>query len=120
MRTILELSMKPFTPGANDSYQIVDAAIGVISREAFAANAIPDANVAGDSPTAGWVWRIRCMVLGDTAGALTPTLCRGDFRSARKLDDNGNTFMILNNTNLGGSAVNVHVAGIVRCLYLMP
>ena len=44
-RTILELSLIASTAGAADGKQVVDLAIGVVSREAFAAGVVPDPNV---------------------------------------------------------------------------
>ena len=119
VRTLLELAVVPATPGSEDSQTALDLAIGVVSREAFAAGALPDPNVAGDSPTAGWLWRTRCLIMGDTAGALTPTICRGDFRSMRKLDESGNLFMVLNNVGIVATPT-LRIVGIVRQLHLLP
>ena len=120
VRTLVELAIIPAVPGAADGQQVVDLGLGVTSREAFLASAVPDPNVSGDQTTRGWVWRHRCLVLQDTAGALTPTICRGDFRSQRKLDERGNTFIHIMNQTTGGTAFSVVTIGLIRCLYLLP
>ena len=120
VRTIVELAITPQTPGAADGLQRVDIAIGMVTREAFLAGALPDPETPGDSPIQGWMWRTRCMVVSDTAGALTPTICRGDFRSARKLDESGNLFAVYYNSSIAGTTFTIQALGIIRQLHLLP
>ncbi len=120
MRTIIGLDVAYTVHDAGEGSQLVDLGIGVTSQEAFAAASVPDPNVATDHPTRGWVFRARGRVFGfaaDQAAVYDWRLDR-DIRSRRKLE-NGECYLVTNNTAVEGAASTIRVIGLIRLLWLI-
>jgi len=97
----------------------VDFGIGVISAEALAAPTVPDPNVNGDVPAAGWLYRSRLIHMRENNG---PTEAGGfidsvdfDIRAARKVD-RGKLFFATHPEAIDGTILAVRLAGIIRVL----
>ncbi len=119
IRTIIRLAVGSTTVAGAWGTERLDLAIGIISKEAFAAGAFPDPNVSTDKPPRGWVWRTSVMATQNGAGARLETVLEGDIRGARKIEG-GELFIIGQTTNLLGTAFTPTVIGLVRVLYKLP
>jgi len=119
VRTIIGLQMNSTTVAGAWGTQIMDLGIGITSQEAFAAGALPDPVTAGDQPSRGWVFRQRRVVAQNGNGSVVLYDIQFDIRAARKLDD-GECFIVIDNTAGLGTAFSVVVTGMVRQLWLLP
>jgi len=119
VRTILRISFSSVTVAGSWGTQIADIGIGITSQEAFAAGVLADPITPGDQPSRGWIYRNRVVPYqnGD-AGPLVTTL-QADIRAGRKLDD-GECFLVVNNSPLLGTTFTIQVTGIIRQLWLLP
>ena len=117
IRTLICMDIFVEPTGTVDGIQGYDIGIGVASQEAFNAGVVPDPNVAADAPARGWVYRCRRSVQ-NVEGAIEPIFIhlQEDIRTMRKMDS-GELYVVHNNTNLRGSAFDIGVIGIIRCLY---
>ncbi len=119
-RTIVSFSVHGPAAVASDAFQIASLGIGVVSQEGFAANVVPDPNLASDRPPRGWVWRDRLSVPGAASQSSTGVQrVKADVRGMRKVDD-GELVLITNNDNLDGVPFSLHIRGIIRCVFLLP
>jgi len=80
---------------------------------------VADPNTAGDQPSRGWIYRSRILVSQNGVSTPISVMLQGDIRSGRKLDD-GECYLVLNNTAELGTSFTVAVSGIVRQLWLLP
>ena len=121
VRTLVRIALSKNTTPAADSQQIVSLGIGLASKEAITlgSTALPDPDINTDTPIMDWVWRDRCVVVEDAGQMIPPTMCVGDYRSARKLGGGG-LYLSIVNTAFFGTAFTVRAIGIVRCLLLRP
>ena len=96
-------------------------AIGCVSDDAFAGGALPDADQSSDFPVAGWLWRVRKLVVDETlgTGVLPPLRVTADLRSMRKLE-RSTLVLVHSNDPVEGTAFQVRLFGLVRCLYKLP
>ena len=97
----------------------VDIGIGVVAQEAFAAGVTSDPNTADEEPRGGWIYRHRCVVGQNGAGAQFILHCPFDIRSARKIDGD-ELFVRFNMTNAIGTSFAVGVVGLIRALIKLP
>ena len=110
------------TPHGVDGYQSMTMGIGIASEDAFVAPAVPDPDAAGDAPPRGWVMRERVVIQDIVAASRSdpgPLWVQRDLRSQRRLDE-GVLYAVFNNNALSGTAFNVEVHGLIRCLALLP
>jgi len=119
VRTILELDLYSETVAGVWGTQIIDLGIGITSQEAFAAGVVADPVTANDQPSRGWIFRARRVVAQNAAGGPVVHPLRIDIRASRKLDD-GECFLVINNTTDLGTAFTVRAAGLIRQLWLLP
>ncbi len=119
IRTIFELGLTSDTVAGAWGIQAFDIGIGITSQEAFAAGVVADPNSSTDQPSRGWIWRTRKVVTqnGISTNILFEVI--GDIRAARKLDD-GECFIVVNNSVVGGTAFPVSMTGLIRQLWLLP
>ena len=119
VRTLISVYLQSATVAGVWGTQIVDLGIGITSQEAFAASVVADPNSANDQPSRGWIYRNRVVVSQNGAGAPVTVLLQADIRASRKLDD-GECFIVVNNTALLGTTFSVAISGIIRQLWLLP
>jgi len=119
IRTIISIGICSQTVAGAYGAQAVDLAVGITSQEAFAATALPDPNAATDKPSRGWIWRTRRMVTQNSAGSPVHVDVIADMRGARKIE-NGELFLVVNNSAVVGTAFTVEVSGLVRVLMKLP
>jgi len=121
-RTIGRVYITPQIPGTVSGTIRVGAGIGVIERDAAAANAFPDPLVASDAPGRGWAWRDMLMVRdGESATEMMhpPSSFVFDIRSQRKMY-NANLILIMESSLLDGTTFTMRVAFIIRTLWKLP
>jgi len=119
IRTLVRVSLLSNTTAGAWGSQIVDMGIGVASRDALAAGALPDPNIATDEPPRGWVYRTRETPIQNGVGTNWVTRVEADIRSARRIDG-GDLFFVGNNSVFMGTAFAVEIRGLVRCLFKLP
>ena len=119
MRTIIGLDIGYTVHDSGEGSAMIDMGIGIASQEAFAGGTLPDPNAAGDFPVRGWVFRARGRVFGFIANdaAVYSWRLDRDIRARRKLD-NGEAFVVWNNTTVEGAGGVVRVTGLIRTLWL--
>ena len=119
-RTIIRCDLAYITHDAGEGSQRVSIGIGVTSQESFAANIIPDPEVATDFPVRGWVYRAQYRVYGFAADQPAIDVIRidRDIRAQRKLD-NGEAYVVMTNADLEGVAASVSLVGVIRTLWLI-
>ncbi len=101
-------------------YEIaVDVGVGVVSKEAFDLETLPDAFVTSDYPQQGWVYVANRACYQSLSGGgvwRADAIFDFDIRSQRKVD-RGVLFMVISNTTvLTGATIDIH--GRVRALCL--
>ena len=119
VRTIMCYTMIASAPHAVSGWQSIDLGIGAASQEAFAAGIVPDPNTRDDQPQRGWVYRCRHEVLDELSGSalsIAPVIVNKDIRSMRKIE-NGELYLVINNSPVEGTTFNVRTRGIIRCLF---
>ncbi len=119
IRTIVSLDMSSSSVAGAFGVQIADMAIGIVSREAFAAGTFPDPNDSTDKPARGWLWYHSMKVAQNGVGTQIIYPVRSDIRGARKVE-NGIVVLVLNSTALVGTAFSIHVHGLIRSLVKLP
>jgi len=120
LRTILCHDYAYVVHDSGEGSQTLDIGIGITSQEAFAAVTLPDPSVEGDRPTRGWIYRCRHRVFGFAADQPAVNVVRiyRDIRAKRKLE-NGECYLILNNTANEGTTGAVNITGVTRQLWLI-
>ncbi len=103
--------------------QVVDVGIGVVSKEAFDLETLPDMDAVADYPQNGWVYIATQLCYQSLPTGGTPTaMWRGDARfvfdiRAQRKVDRGVLFLSLLNVGVG-SSTGMEVTGRVRALCL--
>jgi len=116
-RTLVSLDMFSNTVGGAYGVQVADIAIGVISVEAFTANAaIPDPNVDNDKPAGGWLYRAQMHPFQNSAGAPVVTTLKADVRAGRKVD-RGVMFIVITSASSVGTPFTLLARGLIRTLF---
>ena len=118
-RVIAELAISSSAVAGAWGNGFTDIGIGMIERDALAAAAVPDPTSATEEPGRGWVWRTRCGISQNGAGAPVFTRCMFDIRAQRKIDSAAVAMLVQHTAGLGTS-FGIHIVGIVRCLLLLP
>ena len=116
IRTIVKLGVYSADTAGAWGVQSVDLGIGVASQEAFAAGVFPDPGTPTDKPPRGWVYRTNVQAGQNGAGAPVVTQLEADIRGARKIE-NGELYIVADNTAEVGTAFSIIVRGLVRTLY---
>jgi len=119
VRTLVMLSFQSESVAGAWGTQTLDVGIGITSQEAFAAGVVADPNSANDQPSRGWIYRTRKVVAQNGAGSPVMFDVTADIRSQRKLDD-GECFLVVNNSAALGTAFSVRMSTLVRQLWLLP
>ena len=123
MRMLVHLRVGPITPSAVIGTQKVDVGVALVSADAFSAAALPDPQVAGDRPVMGWLWRDQFQVVDEQAAGFARTAgfqeVRLDLRGRRRIIGTSELVLIMNNSNIEGTAFSIRVSGIIRCLALL-
>ena len=117
-RVIVDLYLTPQLGPIATGGQVLDLGLGLASQDSFAAGDLPDPSAEADEPIRGWLWRTRCLVV-DSSVTLLVARCTGDFRGMRKID-NGELYLKFDSTPAFGTAFTVEIAGIIRCLFMLP
>jgi len=120
MRTIIRIDLAHTVHDSGEGSQQFSVGLGVMSQEGFAAGSVPDAEIRGDFPTRGWIYRGLWRVFGFAADqpAVSVRPVDVDLRLRRKLE-NGLCFSTFHNAPLEGTAATVKVNGIIRTLWLV-
>ena len=118
-RCLVSLDVVSNAVTGTDGIMHVDWGIATASQEAFAAGVVSDPDTQADHPIRGWVGRGSLLVGQDNANVLQPRTVRLDLRSQRKIDGS-ELFLVVDANSLLGAAFTIRVAGLVRCLCLMP
>ena len=120
MRTIVRIDLAPVVHDQGEGSALIDLGIAIASQEAFTGGVVPDPSTPTDFPIRGWVWRTRHRVFGFQAGVADVDAVRinEDIRARRKLD-NGEAYLVVDNTDLEGVAVPVTIAALVRQLWMV-
>ncbi len=116
IRTIISLHVQSTTVAGAWGAQQLDIAIGVASQEAFASGSLPDPATATDKPARGWVWRHAQVVAQNGVGSVVTFPMFADIRGARKIE-NGELYLIMDNSPIQGTAFGINISGLVRTLY---
>ena len=118
VRTILCYSVSPNSHSITDGTQSVDIGIGSFGREAAAAGVVADPKTESDFPTEGWVYRCRHMVVDRTnvEPVFYPEV-RQDLRAMRRMGDDEELYLVVDNNNIALTPFAVLVHGIIRTLY---
>ncbi len=119
-RMIVDLSTASATIGGAWGIQRLAIGMGMASREAFTAAALPSPESPSEEPARGWVYRTNVLVgqNGDGGAILGPRIMV-DIRAQRRLDS-GRFFIKMINTDVLGTGFDVRVTGMIRCLFLLP
>ena len=118
----LSFFAQPTSPAAVNGTQVLDWGIGVIERDAFSINAVPDPNVPGDRPPLGWMARGRITVPDEVGGnnsALYQYPPDQLIKSRRRIH-NGVLLLSATNSSLVGTAFNVTWRISCRVLVALP
>ena len=119
-RILIDLWMfAPVTNTSADRVNTVDVGIGVVSKEAFDIETLPDMNAVADYPQAGWVYVNTQVVYkySDAEGNYQiPAHFKADIRGQRKVD-RGVLYISILNIGINGSD-NIDIFGRVRALCL--
>ncbi len=120
MRTIVGLDCAYTIHDNGEGSQRCDIGIAIASQESFAAGSVPDPSNAADHPIRGWIFRTSGRVFGFAADqpAVYSWRIDKDIRSRRKLE-NGEAYLVADNTALEGTASTVRLVGLVRQLWLV-
>ena len=119
VRTLITLDLFSETVAGAWGVQQLDIGIGITSQEAFAAGVVADPVTANDQPSRGWIYRTRVAVAQNGIGGQVLYTLRADIRASRKLDD-GECYMVVDNTSERGTAFTAHMTGLIRQLWLLP
>ncbi len=119
VRTIIGLSLYSASVAGAWGTQTIDLGIGITSQEAFAAGVVADPITSGDQPSRGWIYRNRLVATQNGIGGAVMTRLEVDIRAARKLDD-GECYLVLNNSTDLGTSFTPQVTGLIRQLWLLP
>ena len=119
VRTIIRLSLFSTTVAGAWGVQTVDLAMGIVSRESFTASVLPDPSSDSEKPPLGWMWRTRVAVSQNGVGSSVLSEVVADIRAARMIQ-NGEVFLVADNTAARGTAFAVDVRGLVRLLTKLP
>ena len=105
---------------AGDAVQVIDVGIGVIERDAQAANAFPDPDTEADQPGRGWMYRARELCFQETGVPfVSHAVFRFDIRAQRRLD-RGMLMLIIDNNSTEGTPQSVVLRGLTRSLCRLP
>ena len=122
-RTLVRLDVYEGATNSAKGTSAVSLGIGITSQEAFALGetAIPDVNVAGDSPRLGWLWRDFASATGsiDAGNVMEIQSIRADIRAQRKLE-NGELYFSAQASGIVGAGISVRVQGLIRTLIRLP
>ena len=121
VRMIIHLGFNCAIPGLVSGQAIQHVGIGLVSDDAFVANALPDPETDADFPVSGWLWRDAFVYISETLATGMPEVVRifRDLRVMRKLDRSSLVFMWHNN-GIEGNGFTMQVTGIIRVLYKLP
>ena len=115
VRTLVRLGLASSTVAGAWGVNRIDLAIGICSREAFAAGVFPDPNVGSEKPPRGWLWRTSVLASQNGSGGPIVTDVIADIRGGRKIE-NGVVYLVVNNSNFVGTTFSILVQGLVRLL----
>ena len=121
-RLLIDLTfVPPVTNSAVDRTNTIDIGVGVVSREAFDLETLPDMDNLADYPQTGWLYVATKMVYKfapDVSSGTTilPAHFMVDIRANRKVD-RGVLFLSILNVGVNGTD-NVDIWGRVRALCL--
>ena len=118
-RVILDLWLFSTTVAGAWGIQKFDLGMQIVSVDALNAAAVPDPDAASEQPVRGWLYRNRCAVMQNGAGAPVFTRCVADLHMQRRVD-NGKFILSMVNTAQRGTSFTVEVLGITRTLLLLP
>jgi len=116
IRTLISLEMFSDTIAGAYGVELMDIGIGIASQEAFVAGVLPDPKTATDKPPRGWMWRTAKLVAQNGTGAPVIVSLEADIRGARKVE-NGEVYIIADNSPIKGTTFQVNIRGLVRQLY---
>ena len=121
VRTLIRLEAMSTTVAGAWGVQIASMGIGVASQEAFnlGVTAVSDPQTEANKPTRGWVWRTQMLVSQNGVSTPITSLYTADIRAARKLE-NGELFLIINNSDAVGTSASIQVLGVIRTLFKLP
>ena len=119
VRTIVTLQLMSTTVAGAWGVQVLDIGIGITSQEAFAAGVVADPLTSNDQPSRGWIYRTRKSVAQNGIGAVVIYEVHADIRAGRKLDD-GECYLVVNNSSAFGTSFSVAQRGLIRQLWLLP
>jgi len=120
LRTIIRIDLAPTVMDQGEGSTVIDFAIGIGGQEQVAASSVPDANDPAEQPPRGWIFKTRYRVWG-TAADRAVVVWREidkDLRSRRKLD-NGEPYMVVDNSPQEGATQTIRVVGLIRQLWLV-
>ena len=118
LRTIIGIDIGYTVHDAGEGSQRVECGIGITSQEAFAAGSVPDPETESDFPTKPWVWRARYRIFGFAADQPTIFTRRVDLDiRAKRVLDNGEPFLVVDNSAIEGVSSSVRLVGLIRTLW---
>ncbi len=122
-RVLIDLWCSYSEANENESHNVVDVSVGVVSAEAFALGTFPDADATPEYPQQGWLYVATQPVMQALpTGAAVTAMWRmdahfkADVRGQRKVD-RGVLFMVISNVQVTNGTT-ITVTGRVRALCL--
>ena len=120
-RIIGTLQFYATPPNDVDYHNVLEIGIGVVSKEAFDLETLPDVNTETDYPQQGWLYvatRPAYQVAAGTLGIMRQdAIFSFDIRAQRKVD-RGVLFMLIENTGISPGGSTMSIVGRVRALCL--
>ncbi len=120
MRTIIGLDLAYTVHDSGEGSQQLALGIAMTSQESFAAGTVPEPTIATEYPARGWIWKAFYRVYGFAADqpAVYNARVDMDLRGRRKLE-NGEAYLVVNNTVIEGVASATRIHGLIRQLWLV-
>ncbi len=115
IRTLISLQAHSTAVAGAWGIQQLHVGIGIGSQDAVALSAVPDPAISSEKPARGWIYRTTKGVTQNGVGTRIMTEWTADVRGARKVE-NGEIYIVFDNTVVRGTAFTVGLAGLIRLL----
>ena len=119
IRTLVDLSIHPVVPVSVFGGQRVLLGAGIVTADAFLANALPDLNAPSDEPIRGWMFK-NARHSFQSENSFQFATMHADIHSQRKLDLDTEVFFTIFNQAVTGTSFTVEVNGLIRLLVKLP
>ncbi len=118
IRQIITLNFVP-APGTAVGAQRMFWGIGIVTGDAFSADALPDLGTQNEEPVRGWLAKGQGVVVRNTGWTSIHTV-QQDSRSMRKIDADVELYFQWTNLGMQLTAFDVELQGLIRTLVKLP